>query len=74
MQGILETCRGLKLGVIAEGIETPEECLTLQDEGVTLYQGYLFARPGFQHLPKVSTDALARVRPRRTSDSQRRRC
>ncbi len=72
VHGILETCRELKLGVIAEGIETAEECLVLQDEGVALFQGYLFAKPGFQHLPKVSPDILALVKPRRTGDRRRR--
>ena len=72
VHGILETCRELKLGVIAEGIETAEECLVLQDEGVALFQGYLFAKPGFQHLPKVSSDILALVKPRRTGDRRRR--
>jgi EAL domain-containing protein (putative c-di-GMP-specific phosphodiesterase class I) len=73
VHGILETCRELNLGVIAEGIETPGECLALQDEGVSLFQGYLFAKPGFQCLPRVSADVLALVKPRRTGDSRRRR-
>lgn len=57
--GILDTCRNLGLGVIAEGIETPGECLFLRDQGVDLFQGFLFARPGFQTLPEVSAEALA---------------
>ena len=73
VHGILETCRELNLGVIAEGIETPEECLALQDEGINLFQGYLFAKPGFQHLPKVSPDVIALVKARRSGDSRRRR-
>lgn len=73
VHGILETCRELQLGVIAEGVETVGECLALQDEGVSLFQGYLFAKPGFQHLPKVSPDVLALVKPRRTSDNRHRR-
>ncbi len=50
---ILTACRELSIRVIAEGVETREECLTLADEGVTLFQGYLFARPGFESLPQV---------------------
>ena len=73
VHGILETCRELNLGVIAEGIETPGECLALQDEGVNLFQGYLFAKPSFEHLPTVSPDTLALVKPRRTGDNRRRR-
>ena len=30
----------------AEGIETPEECATMQMLGITLAQGYYFAKPG----------------------------
>lgn len=63
VHGILETCRELKLGVIAEGIVTAEECLVLQDEGDALFQGYLFTKPVFQHLPKVSPDIFALVKP-----------
>lgn len=63
VHGVLATCRELEMEVIAEGIESPGECLALQDEGVTLFQGYLFARPGFEHLPRVSPDVLAQVRP-----------
>ena len=73
VHGILETCRELDLDVIAEGIESPGECLVLQDEGIHLFQGYLFAKPGFQHLPRVSPDVLALVKPRRTGDSRHRR-
>ena len=73
VHGILETCRELKLGVIAEGIETPAECLVLQDEGIHLFQGYLFAKPGFEHLPPVSPDVITQVRVRRTGDSRRQR-
>lgn len=73
VHGIMETCRELQLGVIAEGVETVGECLALQDEGVSLFQGYLFAKPGFQHLPQVSPDVLALVKPRRTGDNRHRR-
>ena len=73
VHGIMETCRELQLGVIAEGVETAGECLALQDEGVSLFQGYLFAKPGFQHLPQVSPDVLALVKPRRTGDNRLRR-
>ncbi|KPF71184.1 diguanylate phosphodiesterase [Bosea sp. AAP35] len=45
------------LGVIAicEGVETAEEFRALQDVGVTLMQGYFFARPAFEALAKPGT-------------------
>jgi EAL domain-containing protein (putative c-di-GMP-specific phosphodiesterase class I) len=35
---------------VCEGVETPEEFAALQDLGVTLMQGFLFARPAFEAL------------------------
>lgn len=45
-------CRDLGIGVIAEGVETREERQCLEDLGISLIQGYLFARPGFESLPE----------------------
>jgi EAL domain-containing protein (putative c-di-GMP-specific phosphodiesterase class I) len=73
VHGILETCHALELGVIAEGVETPGECLALQDEGITLFQGYLFAKPGFECLPQVSPEVVTSVKKRRTSDRRHQR-
>ncbi|HEY1090969.1 MAG TPA: EAL domain-containing protein, partial [Burkholderiaceae bacterium] len=41
-------CEELKIAVIAEGIETADECRCLSDMGITLMQGYLFSRPLFE--------------------------
>ena len=41
----------LGIQIIAEGIETSAEYHALQDCGITLMQGYLFARPEFEALP-----------------------
>ena len=57
--GIMATAKALDLVVIAEGVETREECLALQELGVRLFQGYFFARPGFESLPAVSAEVLA---------------
>ena len=65
---IQATLEELGIKVIAEGIETKEECLTLIDEGVTLFQGYLFARPGFESLPVVPNEIWPLVRNRRAKD------
>ncbi len=60
---ILSVCRALDIKVIAEGVETREECIALLDLGVTLFQGYFFAKPGFECLPQVADEAWALVRP-----------
>ncbi len=38
-------CTGMGIDMIAEGVETVDECTTLMGLGATLLQGYLFARP-----------------------------
>jgi len=55
----LATCRELDVGIIAEGIESADEYVYLRAKGVTLFQGYYFARPGFRSLPEIAPDALA---------------
>lgn len=45
VEGIVLVARRLDIIVVAEGIETPEECAALLDLGIELMQGYLFARP-----------------------------
>ena len=54
--GIMGVCEELHISVIAEGIETREECLALADQGVQLFQGYFFARPEFEALPQVQPE------------------
>ncbi|EKM98216.1 MULTISPECIES: EAL domain-containing protein [unclassified Acidocella] len=44
-------CREMGISVVAEGIETINEYSVLNDLGITLMQGYLFAKPGFRSLP-----------------------
>lgn len=60
VSGILSVCRDLSIKVIAEGIECEEECRILFDQGVYLFQGYHFARPGFESLPPVREEAWLR--------------
>ncbi len=50
---ILALGKALKLSVLAEGVETPEQLLFIKDAGCSEYQGYLYSRP----LPE---EALAR--------------
>lgn len=53
VEATLQMCRKLKIQVIAEGIETSAELQTLNAMGVELFQGYLFAKPGFETLPAL---------------------
>ncbi|CUB02911.1 EAL domain, c-di-GMP-specific phosphodiesterase class I (or its enzymatically inactive variant) [Marinomonas fungiae] len=39
--------------VIAEGIETAAEYEMLKSMGITLFQGYLFAKPAFESIPEI---------------------
>lgn len=43
----------LGIAVIAEGIETADESRALQDLGIDLQQGYLFARPQLDGVPQI---------------------
>lgn len=52
--GVLGICQALHVAVVAEGVETEAELAVLRAMGVTLAQGYLFARPAFECLPPVS--------------------
>lgn len=58
---ILAACKELSIQVIAEGIESAEECLVLAEKGVDLFQGYFFAKPGFECLPSVPDAAWAGI-------------
>jgi EAL domain-containing protein (putative c-di-GMP-specific phosphodiesterase class I) len=49
--GAVQTCRMLGITIIAEGVESDDEVAVLRDAGISLFQGYRFARPAFQALP-----------------------
>jgi EAL domain-containing protein (putative c-di-GMP-specific phosphodiesterase class I) len=53
VRAIDQVCRDLGIDVIAEGVETVEEYAWLANEGVRLFQGYLFAKPAFESFPPV---------------------
>ncbi len=42
---VVDLAKALRLDVVAEGVETPEQLLPLLELGVTHLQGYLLARP-----------------------------
>ncbi len=47
----VDMCRDLGIEVIAEGIEEEADLHVLEECGVYLVQGYLFAKPAFEALP-----------------------
>ena len=53
VRSVLAMCHDLHIQVIAEGVESLGEMHLLRELGVHLFQGYLFARPGFEMLPAI---------------------
>ena len=51
--GMLHVARELDIRVLAEGVETEAEFTVLRAAGITLFQGYWFARPAFEALPPI---------------------
>lgn len=47
VQALATLCRELGTPLVAEGVETQEECQTLIELGADWFQGFLFARPDF---------------------------
>jgi EAL domain-containing protein (putative c-di-GMP-specific phosphodiesterase class I) len=58
VQAIISLAHSLRLKVIAEGVETPEQLLLLQEMGCDQYQGYHFSPP----LPTAAFEAFVRER------------
>jgi blue light- and temperature-responsive anti-repressor len=54
VRGITQVCADLGIDVIAEGVETRQEFRWLEDHGIQLFQGYLFAKPAFEQFPNVA--------------------
>lgn len=52
VSGIITMMRRLGGRIVAEGVETREEYYWFRSQGIALYQGYLFAKPGFECLPE----------------------
>jgi len=52
LRGLVQTCSDLGIDIIAKGVETFDEYSWLREEGIDLFQGYLFAKPGFEQLPR----------------------
>jgi blue light- and temperature-responsive anti-repressor len=50
---VTQVCTDLGIDVIAEGIETAQEYRWFADQGIRLFQGYFFSKPGFECFPSV---------------------
>lgn len=57
--GIQQICRPLAIEIIAEGVETSGEYHWLMEAGISMFQGYYFARPAFEALPDVANRLFA---------------
>lgn len=64
VEGVLVTARGIGAQVVAEGVETEGELVTLHALGVRLFQGYWFGRPALEALPEPDPAALEPLRRR----------
>jgi len=53
VRGLVAVCRDLGVKLLAEGIETVAERDCLLDLGITLMQGWLFAKPAFKAVAEV---------------------
>jgi EAL domain-containing protein (putative c-di-GMP-specific phosphodiesterase class I) len=58
LRGLMQTCGDLGIDIVAKGVESHSEYSFLRAEGLTLFQGFLLAKPGFEELPRamVPTD------------------
>lgn len=52
--GIRRICDSLCIEVVAEGVESEGEYHWLNEAGISIFQGFYFARPAFEALPDVS--------------------
>ena len=52
MRGLIQTCGDLGIEIVAKGVETADEFYWLREEGVELFQGFLFAKPAFESFPR----------------------
>lgn len=53
VRAVAQVCGDLGIDVIAEGVESLEEYAWFAECGVQLFQGHLFAKPGFESLPRA---------------------
>jgi EAL domain-containing protein (putative c-di-GMP-specific phosphodiesterase class I) len=54
VRGVAQTCLDLGIDIVAKHVQHIAEYQWLREEGVTLFQGDLFAPPGFECFPSVA--------------------
>ena len=58
VRALVKLCEEMKIIVVAEGVESSGEREFLRDAGISLMQGYLFAKPAFHAVAQIDTAAL----------------
>jgi EAL domain-containing protein (putative c-di-GMP-specific phosphodiesterase class I) len=58
-RGLIRICQEIGIKVITEGVETTAEPDFFLHEGVTVMQGYLFAKPAFRASTSAASVAWA---------------
>jgi EAL domain-containing protein (putative c-di-GMP-specific phosphodiesterase class I) len=53
VRAVLQVCGDLGIDVLAEGVESLAEYEWFAEQGVRLFQGFLFAKPGLESLPRA---------------------
>lgn len=59
VRGLVRLCEDMKIMVVAEGVETLAERDFLRDVGISLMQGYLFAKPAFRAVAHIEASSLS---------------
>ena len=61
VQSLVAMCQRLELDIVAEGIETLGDARWLYQQGISLQQGFFYARPSVEAAPTLDEDQLAAV-------------
>lgn len=58
VKAISLVCLDLGIDLLAEGVENKEEFTFLKDTGISLFQGFFFAKPGLECFPPLRKDCF----------------
>ncbi|CAN5371306.1 EAL domain-containing protein [soil metagenome] len=61
IRAVVSLCQDLNIELIAEGVESMGEYRWLADQGIRLYQGFLFGKPMFESLPEIVVPARSQL-------------